>query len=194
MAYEDLLKSVEESASEQERELRRKAAETAAAVRERGKKRAESIQQAHADEARRSVIAERNKALYLVRAKNKEQLIRTREAACEKAFSKALARLSTLRSSPEYPAIFRNLLQEAAGAFGDEAFLIHIDSRDEALCRTTMDHLKIKGEVRADVQTAGGVVLALPDNSVVVSNTVESRLEQIREHQRHVIHAILSGD
>ena len=174
--------------------MRRKAADAAAVVRERGKKRAESVQQEHADEARRSVAAERNKALYLVKAENKEQLIRTREAACERAFSGALARLSSLRSDPEYPAIFRNLLAEAAGAFGDGTFLIHIDRLDEELCRTTMDHLQIKGEVRADIQTSGGVVLALPDNSVVISNTVESRLEQIREHQRHVIHAILSGD
>ena len=194
MAYEDLLKSVEESADEKERELQRRAAVTVEEIRERGKKQAEAIRQAQVEEAKKSVVAERNKAVYLTKAENKELLIRVREESYDKAFSLARSRLSDMRTGPKYPGFFTTMLREAAESLGDQAFLIHVDPQDENLCRNTMKQLGIVGSVQADLQTAGGVVLSLPDNSVVISNTVESRLRQVKERQRHVIHAILSGD
>ena len=194
MAYEDLLKSVEESAAEQEKELRRKAQEASLEIRERAKKQAESVRLAHVAEARRSAATERNKALYLTNVENKEQLIRTREASFDKAFSLARDRLSGLRAGPDYPGVFARLLQEAVVPLAGQAFIVHVDPRDEPLCRKTIEQLKIAGEIRTDLEAAGGVVVSLPDNSVVISNTVESRLAQVKERQRHVIHATLSGD
>jgi vacuolar-type H+-ATPase subunit E/Vma4 len=41
--------------------------------------------------------------------------------------------------------------------------------------------------------TEGGVVASLPDNSVVISNTVESRMQRAKELRRKEIHAILTG-
>jgi vacuolar-type H+-ATPase subunit E/Vma4 len=194
MAYEDLLKSVEESAAEQERELRRKAAVEIDEIKTRARKQADAIVQAQTDDARKSLVAERNKQLYLTKAEEKEQLIKTRESAFERAFGSAEARLKDLRADPKYPLIFEKLLREAAGAMGAEAFSVHVDPRDEVLCRKTVAALQIKGEIRTDLQTAGGVVLSLPGNAVVISNTVESRLLRAKEHKRHTVHAILSGD
>lgn len=193
MAYEDLLKSVEESAHEKELELRNRQVAAVDEIRARAKKQAAAIRQAHLDETDKSVTTERNKLLYLTKAENKEQLIRTRETAFEKAFAGAKARLSGLRSDPKYPAVFANLAREAAGSLGEGAIVLHIDPRDEELCKKTLAALRISPEIRTDITTAGGVVASLPDNSVVISNTVESRLERVKEHKRKEIHAILSG-
>ena len=84
----------------------------------RAKKQAGAIRQAHLDEADKSITTERNKLLYLTKAENKELLIKTRETAFERAFSEAEARLKGLRSDPKYPAVFENLLKEAAGSTG----------------------------------------------------------------------------
>lgn len=194
MAYEDLLKSVEESAAEQERELRGKAAAAIEQVRMRGQKQADIIRETYIGDAKRSITAERNKAIYLVNSENKEQMIRIREIAFGKAFDRAHAYLAELRKSPRYPQIFANLLKEAAVTTGGQAFEIHCDQRDESLCRQTADTLGIRGEIHADLETAGGVVLNLPGDAVVISNTVESRLRQAQELRRRGIHAILSGD
>jgi V/A-type H+-transporting ATPase subunit E len=193
VAYEDLLKSVEESAREKELELRNRAAAAVDEIRARAKKQAGEIRQVHIDEAARSVATERNKLLYLTKAENKELLIRIRETAFERAFSDAEVRLKGLRSEPEYPAVFENLLKEAAGTLGDEAFVVHIDPRDDALCKKTLSLLHLASEIRADLATLGGVVVSLPDNSVVISNTVESRLQRAKELKRKEIHAILTG-
>lgn len=191
MAYEDLLKSVEESAHEKEQELRKREKTAVDEIKARARKRADEIRKAHLDEAGKSVTAERNKLLYLTKADNKEQLIRVRETAFDQAFAESEARLKSLRSDPEYPLIFAKLLKEAAGAMGDGAFVIHIDPRDEALCRTTLAAQGLSSEIRTDLTTSGGVIASLPDNSVVIKNTVESRLGRAKELKRKEIHAIL---
>jgi vacuolar-type H+-ATPase subunit E/Vma4 len=193
VAYEELLKSVEESAHEKELELRSREKTAVDEIRARAKKQAGAIRQVYLDETEKSIAAERNKLLYLTKAENKELLIRIRETAFERAFTEAEARFRSLRSDPKYPAVFTRLLKEAAGAIGDGAFVVHIDPRDEGLCRTTLSALGLSPEVRPDITTAGGVVAGLPDSSVVISNTVESRLERAKELRRKEIHAILTG-
>jgi vacuolar-type H+-ATPase subunit E/Vma4 len=194
MAYEDLLKSVEESALEKEQELRRKSLEAIDGIKARAKEQAEAVRQAAIQDAERSIATERNKLLYLVNAENKELLIRAREIAFDQAFQGAAEILRNLRADPKYPAIFERLLREAAGSLGDEAFTVHVDPRDLELCNRVLASLNLTGKVEADLVTAGGVVLSLQDHAVVISNTVESRLERAKEQHRHTIHAILSGD
>ena len=193
MAYEDLLKSVEESAHEKELALRNRESAAVDEIKTRAKKQAGDIRQVHMDEANKSITTERNKLHYLTNAENKELLIKVREIAFERAFSETEARLKGLRSDPKYPAVFENLLKEASGALGDEAFVVHIDPRDEVLCKKILSLLHLTSEIRTDLVTEGGVVLSLPDNSVVISNTVESRMQRAKELKRKEIHAILTG-
>jgi V/A-type H+-transporting ATPase subunit E len=194
MAFEDLLKSVEESAQEKEQELRNTSVAAAGEIRERARMQAEAIRKGHIDEAGKSIATERNKLLYLAKADNKEQVIHVRETAFENAFREAESRLAGLRADPEYPVVFEKLLREAAGSVGNETFTVRVDPKDEALCRRTLSAMKLAGEVSTDLTTAGGVVVSLPGDTVVISNTVESRLRRARELRRIEIHAILSGE
>lgn len=194
MAYEDLLKSVEESAREKEQELRNRQIAAVEEIRARAKKQAGIVRQGHLDEAVKTITAERNKLLYLTKAENKENLIRVRETAFEQAFAETKRRLASLRTDPEYPAVFEKLFREAAGAMGDGAFVVHIDPRDETLGKRTLAALGFSAEIRTDITTSGGVVAASRDESVVIKNTVESRLERARELKRKEIHAILFGE
>ncbi len=193
MAYEDLLKSVEESAQEREQELRKKTAVAVEGIKERAKKQAGEIRQAKIAEAVRSVTTERNKVLYLEKAKNKEALIHAREAVFEAAFQMAEERLKDLRKDKKYPVVFSNLLKEAASTVGEETCVVHVDPRDEALCKSVLPTLSFHGEVRADIETAGGIIISQHDGTVLISNTIESRIKRAREHNRHTVHTILSG-
>lgn len=193
MAYEDLLKSVEESAREKELELRNRQVAAVDEIKARAKKQAGAIRQVHINETNKSITTERNKLFYLTKAENKELLIKVRETAFERAFSEAEVRLKGLRSDPKYPVVFEKLLKEAADAMGNEAFVVHIDPRDAALCKKTLSFLKMSSEIRSDITTEGGVVASLSDNSIVISNTVESRMQRAKELKRKEIHAILTG-
>jgi V/A-type H+-transporting ATPase subunit E len=194
MAYEDLLKSVEESARDKELELRNRQTAAVDAIKTRAKKQAGEIRQARINEATRSITTERNKLLYLTKAENKELLIKVRETAFERAFSEAEVRLKGLRSDKDYPAVFENLLKEAAQALGDTAFVLHIDQRDAAICEKILSLLHLSPEIRTGLVTEGGMVASLHDNSVVISNTAESRMQRAKELRRKEVHAILTGE
>ena len=193
MAYENLLKSVEEGAQERQRELFEKAAKQAGEIREKAKKQAAEIQKTAIKGAEKSAGIERNKQLYLTKGEIKEQALRMREKVFDAAFNKAGVQLSTLRQDKKYPAIFENLAREATGAMGERPFLVHVDTRDLALCKKTLAALDIRCEILPDIQCMGGLVASSPDGLIMISNTVESRLQRIREHKKLEIHTILAG-
>jgi V/A-type H+-transporting ATPase subunit E len=193
MAYENLLKSVEESEQERERELWEKAQKQAGEIRADAKRQAGEIQKNAVQEAEKSATIERNKQLYLTKGEIKEQALRRRETIFTAAFDQAGQRLSELRQDPKYPVIFEKLAHEATGAMSDRPFLVHVDKRDEELCRKTLAAMNIRCDVLTDLQCMGGLVVRSPDGLITISNTIESRLERIREHKKLEIHAILSG-
>ena len=71
MAYENLLKSVEESAQEKERELREKARITIQEISDDTKNQETMIQQSLLAEAKKAALIEKNKLIYLTKNENK---------------------------------------------------------------------------------------------------------------------------
>jgi V/A-type H+-transporting ATPase subunit E len=194
MAYENLLKSVEESAQEKERELREKAQSAVQIISEDTKNQSAAIQQSLLAEAKKAATIEKNKRIYLTKGENKEKLIKTKEAIFSTAFGDAEQRLSHVRKDPKYPDILKNLTREAVGALGGETFRIHIDKRDEKLLKKILSELHLSGEVIADLQCSGGLVVSTQNESVKISNTLESRLERVKEQKKLEIYAVLYGD
>ncbi len=194
MAYENLLKSVEESAQEKEHELREKARSAVQLISEDTKNQSTVIHQSLLAEAKKAATIEKNKLFYLTKGENKENLIKTKEAIFSTAFDDAEQRLSHVRKDPKYPNILKNLTQEAVGALGGETFRIHIDKRDENLINKILSELHLSGEVIADLHCSGGLVVSTQNESVKISNTLESRLERVKEQKKLEIYAVLYGD
>jgi V/A-type H+-transporting ATPase subunit E len=194
VAYENLLKSVDESAEEQERELRENARVTIESIKKKAREQAGLIRQSQISDAEKSASIEKNKLMYIAGAENKARLIRTREQLFSSAFHEAKLRLSHLRNDPEYPDIFKKLTVDAAEALGVGTFHVHVDKRDEELCKKTLAALNLDAGIIPDLVSAGGLVACLPDGSVIISNTVESRLERAQDLKKLEIYSILSGD
>jgi V/A-type H+-transporting ATPase subunit E len=194
LAYENLLNSVDESAQERERELLEKARVTIEALKKNARQQAEQIRQSQIADAEKNADIEKNKLMYLAGAENKAGLIRIREHLFSSAFHEAALQLSHLRHRPEYPDIFTRLTVDAVEALGAGPFHVHVDKRDEELCKKTLSALNIHAEIIPDLDSAGGIIVCLPDRSVIISNTVESRLERAQERKKREIYSILSGD
>ena len=194
MAYENLLKSVEESAQEREQELREKAQSAVQAISEDTQKQATDLQQSLLAETKKAVVIEKNKRIYLTKGENKETLIKTKEKIVSKAFRDAEQRLSNLRNDPKYPAIFNKLAREAIESVGGEKFHIHIDKRDEHLVKRILSDMNLTGEIIADLQCSGGLVVSTRNESVKISNTLESRLERVKERKKLEVYAVMYGD
>jgi len=195
MAFENLLRSVEESAQERERELRENARVTSESIRAEARVRAKEIEQAYITDAERTSEIERNKELFLARSEIRALQIRNRQAVFQAAFTGARLRLGTVRQGPGYPAIFEQLAREAVRAIGEKGKIrIHVDSLDEDLCRKTAATLGIPSDIVTDISSMGGLVVSSSDDEVIVSNTFESRLLRAEEHRQLELYAILKGD
>jgi V/A-type H+/Na+-transporting ATPase subunit E len=194
MAYENLLKSVEESAQEREQELRQKAQSAVQAISEDTRNQEAEIQLSLLEEAKKAASVEKNKRIYLTKGENKETLIKTKEKIVSLAFRDAEQRLSTLRNDPKYPAVFKKLAREAIESMGGEEFRIHIDKRDEQLMKKSLSDMNLSGEIIADLHCSGGLVVTTRNESVKISNTLESRLERAKERKKLEVYAVMFGD
>jgi len=193
MAYENLLKSVEESAEEKERELRENAQKQADVIRSEARKLAEEIRERTIQEAENAAQIERNKQMFLAKGRIREQALMNREKMFEAAFEVAGQRLAALRQDDTYPAVFKRLAEETIGAMGDRPLVIHVDVRDVDLCKKTLATIKAGCEIVPDLECMGGLAASSPDGLITISNTIESRLERVQEHMRLEIYATLSG-
>ena len=195
MAFENLLRSVEESAQERERELREKARVTSESIRAEARIRAKEIEQACIADAERSSEIERNKELFLARSEIRALRTRNRQEVFQAAFDGARRRLGAFRQDPGYPAIFGQRAREAVRAIGEKGKIrIHVDPQDEDLCRTTAATLGVPCDIVTDISSMGGLVVSSADDEVIVSNTFESRLLRAEEHRQLELYAILKGD
>jgi vacuolar-type H+-ATPase subunit E/Vma4 len=194
MAFENLLKSIDESAQERERELREKAGAAAEAIIQEAQDQAAAIRQAHLDQAQKSASIERHRSLYVANSEEKKNLIHVQETLFGRAFDIARQNLAKVRQDSKYPQILTRLVREAVDMTGTEHFKVHVDERDEALTKKILAQAGLPGEVVPDITCTGGVVVTTADNLVTISNTIESRLERIREHRKLEIYAILNGD
>jgi V/A-type H+-transporting ATPase subunit E len=194
MAYENLLKSVDESAQEREQELRQKAQSTVQAISEDTRNQAAEIQQSHLEEAKKAASVEKNKRIYLTKGENKEKLIKIKERIVSQAFREAEHRLSGLRNDPKYPAVFNKLVREAIESLGGEEFRIHIDKRDEQLMKRILSEMNRTGEIIADLECSGGLVVSTRNEAVTISNTLECRLERVKERKKLEVYSVMFGD
>jgi vacuolar-type H+-ATPase subunit E/Vma4 len=193
MAYENLLNSIEESAEEKERELRGNAQKQADEIRREAKRLAAEVVERTVREAQNAAEIERNKQLYLAKGAIKEQALKGREKMFESAFVLAGQRLAVLRQDEKYPAIFQRLAEETISAAGEGLVVIHVDPRDLDLCKKSLAAMKVSCEIRTDLTCMGGLSASSPDGQITLNNTIESRLERVREHRRREIHAALFG-
>lgn len=194
MAFENLLKSIDESAAEREHDLREKSKAAAAAIMKEAQDQAGAIRQARLDQARKSAAIDRHRALYLTNSEEKKALIHVQERLFERAFETARKNLENVRGDPNYPDILARLVREAADLVGKDQCRIHVDARDEALVKKVLSQTGFSGEVVPDITCTGGVVVTSRDDAVTISNTIESRLERIKEHRKLEIYSILNGE
>lgn len=198
MALTDLLAALDDEAAEELARAEDTAAAEAERVRAAAAADAEQIlnralvdaQRDGAAAAARELAAARTDAAGVVRA--------AQQRALEAVFDQAGRRLAALRSDPHYPAVLRGCLVEALQAL-PAAVTIRVDEHDQDQARDILDDIldELLGdlpddllgdrasaiEVRADLRTWGGVVVA-DGGGRFVDNRLETRLEAVRPRMR----------
>ena len=194
MPYEELIEAVEVSAQEKISDLKEKTYREATEITKEAESKDEIIRMRYLDAVNKAVEIERNEAIVKIKEETKMQLIRVKDEMYQKAFLKAKATLSSAREKANYDNSFRKMLKEAAAELAGEEIRLHIDKRDENLCKKLLPELNLNCEIITDLTCAGGLNASTKDERFTVFNTIESRLERAKALMRSEIFTILYGD
>jgi len=193
MPYEQLIESVEQCADDKIRGVKEKAGRDAEEIiAEAGEKDA-IIKKKHMDLIKKTVDNERRKSLGKINEKNRMTLIQAKEAVFLQAFEEAQKILSSVRGKTDYENFFRKLLKEISHELEGEEIQLHIDKRDEVLCKKMLSELKLNCEIIKDITCAGGLNAATKDGRFIVFDTVESRFERAKVLLKREVYATLYG-
>ena len=193
MDYENLMKSMDAGAEEKMAELMQKALKTSAEIKSTAHAKAVEIKKLHMDGASKTVMLERNKSVYTANSEARKQLGNIKHDLFNEAFAQARKRLVSVRENDYYKDTFRGMAEEAVRALGESEVILHIDKKDIDLCKKVADGLGIRCEIVADNRCMGGLIATSKDGKVVVSNTIESRLENAMRRMRLEIFNMLNG-
>jgi V/A-type H+-transporting ATPase subunit E len=193
MSIEQLIESVEVSAGEKITELRQKAGREAAEIIKEAEGKDSTIKKRHLDTVKNAVEMERNKSLAKINEETRMQVTRTKDDVYKKAFSEAQKILSSARSHANYKNNFRKMLQEVVLELEGEEIQLHIDKRDETLCKKLLSELKLNCDIVTDISCAGGLNATTKDGRFIISNTTESRFEKAKGLLKPEIFTTLYG-
>lgn len=194
MAIEELIQAVEVSAKERILEIRERTNTEAEEVVKEARDRGGPIKKRYLEEAMRSVEIQKNKLLSETREESRMTVIKTKNEIFLKAFDDAGAILGSVREHPRYRNALVKLIAEVSGALGQEDLVLHIDRRDETLCREILRDMKKDYEIVPDLTCSGGINANTRDERFLVFNTIESRLKKAKELYRPQIFSLLFGE
>jgi V/A-type H+-transporting ATPase subunit E len=86
------------------------------------------------------------------------------------------------------------MVREAMEELAGEEIRMHIDPRDEPLCREILREMQRNCDVVTDLTTMGGLNATTADERLTVFNTLESRLQRAKELLKREIMSTLYGD
>jgi len=194
MPYDDLISALKANAQERIKEIQDRAQAEAQKIRKDAEERAPSTRSAYLEEAARGVKLERSKLISKAGAEKRMALARVKDDLFQQVFTRAAQQMALARTNPVYRTSFRSIIREVMDELAGEEVRLHIDPRDEALCREILKEMQRNCEVVSDLTTLGGLNATTTDERLWVFNTIESRLERAKELMKSEIMSALYGD
>jgi vacuolar-type H+-ATPase subunit E/Vma4 len=179
MAIEDIFRALEQQADQEIAEMLDAARQQAVGIEEDGEAQGAFIRQEKVDGARQQVAGRVARVINAARLDARRGIAGVREKAIEDAYGQALAGLDTLRSRPDYPALFRALAEEALAGIEGEVTLV-VDPADSQLAAKVIADLGLTATVDATASTRGGLTVLADAGTMVRRNTIEDRVEKYR--------------
>ena len=194
MAHEDLIKSIEIAAEERNRETISNTEREIDKIIAEAESEASSIRVQYLEKAKKNLTLEMNRQRFLTNQEKKRNISFVREDLIGDAFLKAKEMLSGIRSDKQYASFYSSLIREIFDALPGEEVTLHIDPADSRLCREIVHDLDLKCQIIEDITTIGGLSGSSSDELIRASNTIESRLENVRTQCGMEIVSVLLGE
>ena len=194
MAYEDLIKSIESTAEERKLEVIQSAEREVEAIIREAETESSAIHAHYLEKAKRDLILESNRQKFLAKQEMKTEINAVRQQLIDEAFSLGKEAISGIRSDSSYPALFEQLVREVITALAGEKIILHINPADSVICKDTIKKIGVDCEIVQDITTTGGLAGTSEDGKIRADNTLECRLEKIKNLSTLEITNLILGD
>lgn len=192
MALDDMLRAIEEEGEARCKEILDNAEAEAAEILKNVKEEAKRVREEYIARAEATMYGEKTRILSDAKLYVKKQVIQAKEEHIEDAFDNVASEFEAMRKRPEYASYFRRLLDEtAANAEGN--LIISVDRRDEKVARDAVAAAGLDCELRTDISTLGGLKAITADGRIVLTNTIDSRLERAKQFLKPEVATKLFG-
>jgi len=193
MISQALLEAVETAGKDELAQLQQETRQRIEAILATAEETAESRRETAYKEVLRPVATERARRLHEAQMEALKITAAAHDQIAEKLLAQIENRLRTLRDQPYYKGTFNRFVEEAMRMLGQEELAgnhqspaepprLEVDVRDETLAEDIVQTLPVKMEIVPELETWGGVVVRSGDGRIAVTNTLESRLEQLKPH------------
>jgi V/A-type H+-transporting ATPase subunit E len=198
MSLEAIVSAIEAEGAAALERLRTESRARVAAVLENARAEAEQTREMARRLAAAPATAECTRLLQQARLEALLLTSKARDQLLTDVLDEARECLARLRERPDYPAILERLAEEAIAALRqDEATctLVEVDPRDEALVHCALRPFGNPAPitVRPGLNGWGGVVVHSDNDWIIVTNTLESRLERATPHLRQEWTSLFNG-
>lgn len=182
MALEELLAGLESEAKAAAARANEQARDEASRIIEAAWVEARAIEDDAARSEEHEIVIEAVRRRARARIAAAAALREAREECFGLLLAEVRARLELLRSSDSYRSVMRSLIVESLEALPSAAVL-RVDARDEVLAARMLAELGHVLDVRAELETSGGVDVSSADGRAV-RNTFEERLANVEPELR----------
>ncbi len=180
MALEDIFRALDQQADDECEQILQEARDHADVIAADAEAQAESIRAAHVAEVEKNTRARASQGVNAARLEARKRVAGVKQRAVERAFERATEKLREVRATGRYPDVFAALTREAvAGVNGD--FSVVVDPADADLARSVLSQIGATGTVETKLSTTGGLVVDTSGGRIVRRNTLEDRLQKVRE-------------
>lgn len=179
MALEDIFKALEEQADKECETIVIDARDQAEALLAQARDDAEGIKSDRLGNTERTVRSKSAQQINSARLEAKKRVAAVKERSVGRVFDDAMKSLEALRHTDMYPALMKELLQEAVSGVEGE-YSILVDEADLDVAKKAAADLGLSAPVEAGVTTIGGVVVSFGGGKIARRNTLEDRLDKVR--------------
>ncbi len=180
MALEDIFKALDQQADDECEQILQEARDHAQVIAADAEAQADSIRSAHVADVEKVTRARASQNVNAARLEARKRVAAVKQQAVEAAFERAAEKLKAVRGNERYPQVFAALAKEALTGIEGE-IVVEVDQADADLARSALAQSGMSGTVETGISTSGGLVVDTSGGRIVRRNTLEDRLEKVRE-------------
>jgi V/A-type H+-transporting ATPase subunit E len=194
---EKIIQRIEEDSRAEVEGILREARDKAEKIKAEAEKKAKGIEDEIIGKGKREAEQEKQRIIANARLRARKMKLDAKEEVIRAALEEAEKKLKKVSTSKDYPKVLENLIEEAAISIGEKEVKIFVRKEDARIL--TADLLeKLSKEAKCKISlssqtinTCGGVIARTNDGRVEVDNTLETRMERMREDLRSQVAEVL---